>query len=270
MVTSRFAVVIGTVGGILIAGPRVLSSIACRTLWLVQAHQARHDGQLANIVWSQSMKKGLADALISLLHRRDFAAGMVAFLNAVGEDQSLKRTITLGVLEALRDSAMQAEVKDLVMKGMQDKELQDIYLKVAISIVKTGIRESMVDQELKQVIKTAIREAMTDDELKGLLRGALKEALGDEELHYATLQGLQGAVNSRMNPFKRRQSLRVERGCNHTAQVSDQKLNSEKSMSQIMHNPQSVMFNSKSWMNWTQSRSQLARLRWRLQGLAAN
>eukprot|EP00746_Dinoflagellata_sp_MGD_P136137 gnl/MRDRNA2_/MRDRNA2_70118_c0_seq3.p1 gnl/MRDRNA2_/MRDRNA2_70118_c0~~gnl/MRDRNA2_/MRDRNA2_70118_c0_seq3.p1 ORF type:complete len:193 (-),score=16.89 gnl/MRDRNA2_/MRDRNA2_70118_c0_seq3:200-778(-) len=130
MVVPGVVVVIGTVGGLLIAGPRILASITSRTLQLVLADRALHreaqrlaDERIGELVWSQSMKTGLCDALITLLTRKDFAAASVTLVDSISQDQALKRTITLGVMEALQNQTMQAELKSLLIQGMQDKEL---------------------------------------------------------------------------------------------------------------------------------------------------
>jgi len=158
---------------------------------------AETDDEVAAVLWSPAMSKGMGDAIVRLFRRQDYHEAVSTLCTHLTCDQSLQETIREGVLEAFQDEALKAEAKSLFIEGLRDEHLRNELTKAAIQTVKTGIREAVEDTELKEVITVAIRDALGDERLSGVVRGALKEALADQELHKATLQG---AVNA-MNPI---------------------------------------------------------------------
>lgn len=154
--------------------------------------------ELAAIMWTEAMRQAFQEAIVDLLCRPTFREATAAVVQNVTRDRALKDTIRQGVLEATRDSTIKAEVKAVLIQGLQDEEMRNAMLRAARNTVKTGIREAVADSELKEVITDAIREALQDPRLNGVLRGALKDALADKELHRATFSGAVSALF----PFK--------------------------------------------------------------------
>lgn len=205
---------VGTAVGttICVAGPRLLGCFIASVLRHLLDNEAfrrdvgqvtmdvvsQADEQIAAVLWSQPMRKGLQDAMVALFRRPDFQESLVAAVGTVSKDRTLKDSIREGVLEALRDEPLRAEVKAVIIEGLQDSEMRGALLRNAILTVKSGIREAMGDAELREVITAAIRDALEDSRLSGVLRSVLKDALADKDLHRATLKG---AVQA-LNPFK--------------------------------------------------------------------
>jgi len=198
---------------IAIAGPKLAAACVVKVCRLVLEDEQLRDeagrvalqaaqeaeGVIAAVFWSDLMKAGLQEAVSKMLERTDFQEASAFLIRDVVRDRILQDTIREGVLEALKDSLLKAEVKRVLIEGVHDQELRSALLRAANSTIKTGIREAIQDTELKEVITVAIRDALEDPRLNELLRSALKDALADKELHRATIHG---AVNA-LNPFKK-------------------------------------------------------------------
>lgn len=207
------AAAFGTVTAIGFLGPRFAAECVVRVCRRILSDRAlleeagrvasqaarSADSELAEILWSAPMQRGLQEAIVGLFMRPDFVEAFTLAIMSVTKDRSLKDTIREGVLEALHDGELRAEVKAVVIEGLSDQDMRSALLRAAISTVKTGIREAVDDNELKEVLAAAIRDALEDPKLNSVLRNALKDALADQELHRATLQGAVSALN----PFKK-------------------------------------------------------------------
>merc|ERR1719450_1433849 len=114
--------------------------------------------------------------------------------------------------QIVRDRPFLEEVLSLLVRSLGEERFQAELSSAVVTILKLGIRESLDDDELKDVTVSAIREALSDERLMGMLRNTLKDALKDRELHEATLNGAMDALKESLDPFRRMQHLHLTGG----------------------------------------------------------